>query len=32
MMLYLTPGRQGRHRQTISYGKLPNLNLSPREA
>ncbi|MBE9048914.1 hypothetical protein IQ243_00515 [Nostocales cyanobacterium LEGE 11386] len=21
----------GRHRQTISYGKSPNLNLSPRE-
>jgi hypothetical protein len=27
MMQYLSPGKGGRHRQTISYGKRPNLNL-----
>jgi hypothetical protein len=32
MMQHLSPGKGGRHRQTISYGKRPNLNLSPREA
>jgi hypothetical protein len=32
MMEHLSPGKGGRHRQTISYGKSPNLNLSPREA
>ncbi len=32
MMRHLSPGRGGRHRQTISYGKRPNLNLSPIEA
>ncbi|YAF97355.1 MAG: hypothetical protein AB3A66_06745 [Nodularia sp. CChRGM 3473] len=31
MMEHLSPGKGGRHRQTISYGKSPNLNLSPRE-
>ncbi|MGH1394743.1 MAG: hypothetical protein ACRAVC_12025 [Trichormus sp.] len=31
MMEHLSPGKGGRHRQTISYGKLPNLGLSPRE-
>ncbi|MBD2690695.1 hypothetical protein [Anabaena catenula] len=32
MMEHLSPGKGGRHRQTMSYGKRPNLNLSPREA
>jgi hypothetical protein len=32
MMEHLLPGKGGRHRQTISYGKRPNLNLSPRQA
>ncbi|WP_066380679.1 hypothetical protein [Anabaena sp. CA = ATCC 33047] len=32
MMEHLSPGKGGRHRQTISYGKRPNLNLSPRDA
>ncbi|WP_228371232.1 hypothetical protein [Trichormus azollae] len=32
MMQHLSPGKGGPHRQTISYGKRPNLNLSPREA
>ena len=31
MMEHLSPGKGGRHRQTISYGKRPNLNLSARE-
>lgn len=31
MMEHLSPGKGGRHRQTMSYGKRPNLNLSPRE-
>ncbi|BAB77537.1 hypothetical protein ACN23B_00070 [Anabaena sp. FACHB-709] len=31
MMEHLSPGKGGRHRQTISYGKSPNLGLSPRE-
>jgi hypothetical protein len=31
MMEHLSPGKGGRHRQTISYGKSPNLSLSPRE-
>lgn len=31
MMEHLVPGKGGRHRQTLSYGKPPNLNLSPRE-
>lgn len=30
MMEHLSPGKGGRHRQKISYGKPPNLNLSPR--
>ncbi len=32
MMEHLSPGKGGRHRQTLSYGKFPNLNLSPRQA
>ncbi|UKO97033.1 hypothetical protein L6494_20920 [Nostoc sp. UHCC 0870] len=31
MMEHLSPGKGGRHRQTNSYGKSPNLKLSPRE-
>jgi hypothetical protein len=31
MIEHLSPGKGGRHRQTLSYGKSPNLNLSPRE-
>lgn len=31
MMEHLSPGKGGRHRLTISYGKSPNLSLSPRE-
>ncbi len=31
MMEHLSPGKGGRHRQTLSYGKFPNLNLSPRQ-
>lgn len=31
MMEHLSPGKGGRHRQTISYGKSPNLSLSARE-
>jgi len=31
MMEHLSPGAGGRHRQTLSYGKLPDLSLSPRE-
>ena len=31
MMEHLSPGKGGRHRQTLSYGKSPNLNLSPRD-
>jgi hypothetical protein len=31
MMEHLSPGKGGRHRQTISYGKPPNLSLSARE-
>lgn len=30
MMEHLSPGKGGRHRQTSSYGKSPNLSLSPR--
>ncbi|TAE61635.1 MAG: hypothetical protein EAZ76_13610 [Nostocales cyanobacterium] len=30
MMEHLSPGKGGRHRLTVSYGKRPNLNLSPR--
>lgn len=32
MMEHLSPGMGGRHRQTLSYGKSPNLSLSPRQA
>lgn len=31
MMEHLSPGKGGRHRQTLSYGKSPNLNLLPRQ-
>lgn len=31
MMEHLSPGSGGRHRQTLSYGKSPDLNLSPRQ-
>jgi len=31
MMEHLSPGMGGRHRQTRSYGKAPDLNLSPRQ-
>ncbi len=31
MMEHLSPGKGGRHRQTLSYGKSPNLNISPRQ-
>ncbi|WP_448266954.1 hypothetical protein [Nostoc sp. DSM 114159] len=31
MMEHLSLGKGGRHRQTISYGKSPNLSLSARE-
>jgi hypothetical protein len=31
MMDHPVPGAGGRHRQTSSYGKSPNLNLSPRD-
>ncbi|MFB2877521.1 hypothetical protein [Floridanema aerugineum] len=31
MMEHLSPGMGGRHRQTLSYGKSPDLSLSPRE-
>ncbi|MCC5638703.1 hypothetical protein LC593_23290 [Nostoc sp. CHAB 5844] len=30
-MEHLSPGKGGRHRQTVSYGKSPNLSLSTRE-
>ncbi len=32
MMEHLSPGKGGRHRQTLSYGKSPDLTLSPRQA
>jgi len=32
MMEHPLPGQGGRHRRTISYGQLPALNLSPRNA
>jgi hypothetical protein len=32
MMEHPLPGKGGRHRQTISYGQSPDLNLSPRNA
>ena len=31
MMEHLSPGKGGRHRQTSSYGKIPDLTLSPRQ-
>lgn len=31
MIEHLSPGKGGCHRQTLSYGKSPNLNLSPRK-
>lgn len=31
MIEHLSPGKGGRHRQTLSYGKSPNLNLSSRQ-
>lgn len=31
MMEHISPGKGGRHRQTLSYGKSPNLNLNPRQ-
>lgn len=31
MIEHLSPGKGGRHRQTLSYGKSPNLDLSPRQ-
>ncbi|MDJ0729639.1 MAG: hypothetical protein QNJ33_06560 [Crocosphaera sp.] len=31
MMEHLSPGKGGRHRQTSSYGKSPDLTLSPRQ-
>jgi hypothetical protein len=30
MIEHFSPGKGGRHRQTLSYGKSPNLDLSPR--
>jgi hypothetical protein len=30
MMEHLSPGKGGRHRQTLSYGKIPDLTLSSR--
>ncbi|NER22702.1 MAG: hypothetical protein F6J96_18790 [Symploca sp. SIO1C2] len=32
MMEHPVPGQGGRHRQTLSYGQPPALNLSPRQA
>ncbi|MBV8882950.1 MAG: hypothetical protein JO235_02970 [Chroococcidiopsidaceae cyanobacterium CP_BM_RX_35] len=32
MMEHLIPGAGGRHRQTLSYGQSPDLNLLPRQA
>lgn len=32
MMEHPVPGQGGRHRQTISYGQLPDISLSPRNA
>ncbi|WP_228055952.1 hypothetical protein [Lusitaniella coriacea] len=32
MMEHPVPGQGGRHRQTLSYGHPPDLNLSPRQA
>jgi len=31
MMEHFSPGKGGRHRQTLSYGKSAELNFSPRE-
>jgi len=31
MMEHLSPGKGGRHRQTLSYSKSPDLTLSPRQ-
>ena len=31
MMEHLSPGKGGRHRQTLSYGKTPDLTLSSRQ-
>ncbi len=31
MMEHLSPGKGGRHRHTLSYGKSPELTLSPRQ-
>lgn len=32
MMEHPVPGQGGRHRQTLSYGHTPDLNVSPRQA
>ncbi|MFB2979753.1 hypothetical protein ACE1CM_26730 [Microseira sp. BLCC-F43] len=32
MMEHPVPGQGGRHRQTISYGQLPDISLLPRNA
>ncbi|GET40989.1 hypothetical protein MiSe_58010 [Microseira wollei NIES-4236] len=32
MMEHPVPGQGGRHRQTISYGQLPDISLSSRNA
>lgn len=32
MMEHLSPGMGGRHRETLSYGQSPNLNILPRQA
>ncbi|MEC4882860.1 MAG: hypothetical protein SAL70_16215 [Scytonema sp. PMC 1070.18] len=31
MMEHLSPGKGGRHRQTLSYGRSPDFTLSPRQ-
>lgn len=31
MIEHFSPGKGGRHRQTLSYGKSPNKDLSPRK-
>ncbi|MEM1171185.1 MAG: hypothetical protein AAGJ08_19415 [Cyanobacteria bacterium P01_H01_bin.35] len=31
MMEHLSPGKEGRNRQTLSYGKSPDLTLSTRK-
>ena len=32
MMVHLSPGAGGRHRQTLSYGQAPDLSFLPRSA